>query len=285
MKPSIKHTHTQRKMVFKGRFFSSKKSSSDTSSPDGSNNSPRSLGSNSSSPIRSDKKKGKLKDEQQVSPSQKQVKEDKNKSKGIKSMSSSSKIRSPASNESHSPTAVKPKKGTEAMTAVSPILASSLGLNRIKTRSGPLPQESFFGFGSSSGRDRDSSNNKATAIGASNLSKPRNEDLCSTSGSGTGRGGKGVLKKAGAAELRKKDSSSENVSFVGWADNGGATDIESESWKSREQSPHVQVRSRLQNAESSSSDAGTLPIGCEFDLLDLLVCVYIDVCIYVVLFC
>ncbi|KAM1041381.1 hypothetical protein ACFX13_031304 [Malus domestica] len=43
-------------MVFKARFFSSKKSDF-SNSPDGSNNSPRSLGSNS--PIGSDKKKPK----------------------------------------------------------------------------------------------------------------------------------------------------------------------------------------------------------------------------------
>ncbi|GKE56961.1 hypothetical protein Tco_1496146, partial [Tanacetum coccineum] len=40
--------------------------------------------------------------------------------------------------------------------------ASSLGLNRIKTRSGPLPQESFLGFGGGSGNVK------------SNLSKAKN---------------------------------------------------------------------------------------------------------------
>lgn len=45
---------------------------------------------------------------------------------------------------------------------MSPILASSLGLNKIKTRSGPLPQESFFGFRSE----------KGVSLGSSNLSRP-----------------------------------------------------------------------------------------------------------------
>jgi hypothetical protein len=40
----------------------------------------------------------------------------------------------------------KEAKSAEPLSQVSPILASSLGLNRINTRSGPLPQKSFFGF-------------------------------------------------------------------------------------------------------------------------------------------
>ncbi|PWA89378.1 protein kinase superfamily protein [Artemisia annua] len=90
-------------MVFKGRFFSSKKSSGGTSSPE-SSNSPRST--NSNSPVR-------------LAPE--------NKKKTAPKPSSG------------------PRKPQPEGPAVSPILASSLGLNRIKTRSGPLPQESFLG--------------------------------------------------------------------------------------------------------------------------------------------
>lgn len=42
--------------------------------------------------------------------------------------------------------------------SVSPILASSPGLNKIKTRSGPLPQENFFGFRSEKGSAPGTSN-------------------------------------------------------------------------------------------------------------------------------
>ncbi|KAK1404135.1 putative serine/threonine protein kinase IREH1 [Heracleum sosnowskyi] len=224
-------------MVFKVKFFSSKKSS-ETSSPDGSNNSPRSLGSNSSSPRGSDKKKVKSKplfiDDFFNSSSQKQVKQDKFKINDVntsKIETSSSKISSSSKmkltgvsslDSSLIEASVKSKKGGEGLGTVSPILASSLGLNRIKTRSGPLPQESFFG-------DNSASFGKG-GVGISNLSKGGNEGL---------GGGKGVLKKG---DQRKKDLSSENVS---WADN-----------RSGDQSPPVQVRSRFQNAEASSSDAG-----------------------------
>lgn len=263
-------------MVFKGRLFSSKKSSS-TSSPDGSNNSPRSFGSSSSSPTGSDKKKVKSKplsidDSHVSSPSSSatSTKQDKKKItevKNVKLTSSNSKSNSPSLSNSGSGKvksiaarsgknegktdlssievsmsgAGKGKKGGEGLNTVSPILASSLGLNRIKTRSGPLPQESFFGFGSSSGRDGGSGYGKG-GIGVSNLSK----------------GGKDVGR--GKGDLRKKDLGAENVSFVGWADNGGGNSRDSMSTDgaaSRDQSPHVQGRSRLQNAETSSSDAGT----------------------------
>lgn len=226
-------------MVFKVKFFSSKKSS-ETSSPDGSNNSPRSFGSNSSSPSGSDKKKVKSKpvsiDDFFNSPSpttsQKQVKQDKlkiNDGNSSKISGSSGKVKSTAVSSLNSnliEASAKSKKGGEGLSTVSPILASSLGLNRIKTKSGPLPQESFFG-------DNSGSFGKG-GVGISNLSKGGKE--------GVG-GGKGVLKKG---DQRKKDLLSENVSFVDWADN-----------RSGDQSPPVQVRSRFQNAEASSSDAGT----------------------------
>ncbi|KAL8110207.1 hypothetical protein AgCh_026062 [Apium graveolens] len=263
-------------MVFKGRLFSSKKSSS-TSSPDGSNNSPRSFGSSSSSPTGSDKKKVKSKpvsidDSHVSSPSSSGIstKQEKKKITEVKNVklssnstgksnspslsgSASGKVKSIAARSGKNEVktdlssievsmsgAGKGKRGGEGLNTVSPILASSLGLNRIKTRSGPLPQESFFGFGSSSGRDGGSGYGKG-GIGVSNLSK----------------GGKDVGR--GKGDLRKKDTGAENVSFVGWADNGGGDSRDSMSTEgaaSRDQSPLVQGRSRLQNAETSSSDAG-----------------------------
>ncbi|KAL1833645.1 hypothetical protein ACET3Z_003296 [Daucus carota] len=261
-------------MVFKGRLFSSKKSSS-TSSPDGSNNSPRSFGSSSSSPTGSDKKKVKSKtvsidDSNVSSPSSSgaSTKQDKKKINDVKLSNSSvsaSKSKGPSlissgsgkgklgvnrnvknevktdlsSIEKTMSGSGKGKKGGDGLNTVSPILASSLGLNRIKTRSGPLPQESFFGFGSSSGRDGGSGYGKG-GIGVSNLSK----------------GGKDVGR--GKADLRKKDLGAENVSFVGWADNGGGDSrdrMSTERVASRDQSP-VQARSRLQDAGTSSADAG-----------------------------
>ncbi|KAI3463551.1 hypothetical protein Pfo_020214 [Paulownia fortunei] len=237
-------------MVFKGRFFSSKKS--DTSSPDGSSNSPRSFGSNSNSPIRSDKKKPKS-----LSPSiskdsspaasaastptsaAKSFLKKKDSSKG-KDTLNLSKPTSGISSSSSSPS--KLKKSEEAAPAappsvgpnslsVSPIVASSLGLNKIKTRSGPLPQESFFSFGS---------REKGVGLGASNLSRPLG---------GVG-GSDGVL-----SGTKKKEKS-----FLENTDNGSNSDsMSTGSGASRDQSPHVfqiQERSRLQNAESSSGATG-----------------------------
>jgi len=156
-------------MVFKGRFFSSKKS--DSSSPDGSN-SPRT--SRFSSPIRSDKKKptkytDKLEDSQITSSSS-----------SASSTPSKHQLKDPSSKKNHGKgktAQIEPSEkpntaqklddggrasGSPAAAAVSPILASSLGLNKIKTRSGPLPQESFFGFRSE----------KGVSLGSSNLSRP-----------------------------------------------------------------------------------------------------------------
>ncbi|CAI9113709.1 OLC1v1014362C1 [Oldenlandia corymbosa var. corymbosa] len=267
-------------MVFKGRFFSSKKS--DTSSPDGggSSSSPRSFGSNS--PIRLDRKKTKSlsasnsKDNSPITPStpssslrfrDRDKDKDKNKDgkKEVKGKESIAKtatqdtdLGKPSSGFS---TGLKSKKGfgsdlvagkakkdsgsaaPAAAMSMSPIVASSLGLNKIKTRSGPLPQESFFGFGS--GRD------KGTALGASNLSKPVGISSGGTDGGSTLSSGKKIGgKKDGDENKKKVVGSAENA---GWIDNGSNSDsMSTESGPSRDQSPHVQARSRLQNAESSS---------------------------------
>lgn len=235
-------------MVFKGRFFSSKKS--DTSSPDGSSNSPRSFGSNSNSPIRSDKKKNKSLSpslSKDSSPAASAATTPRSAAKSLLKKKESLKGKdSPNLSKLTSSSSSQLKKSEEAAAAapppssgptslsVSPIVASSLGLNKIKTRSGPLPQESFFSFGS---RD-----NKG--LGASNLSRP----FVSSGGNDSVSGG------------RKK----EKKSFLENADNGSNSDtMSTESGASRDQSPHVlqvQERSRLQNAESSTSGAtGILP--------------------------
>ncbi|KAL2539409.1 putative serine/threonine protein kinase IREH1 [Abeliophyllum distichum] len=231
-------------MVFKGRFFSSKKS--DTSSPDRSSNSPRSIESNSSSPIGSGKKKPKSSskdkspvattptatptrsNKNQVEKKDSKYKETQNVSRpssGILSSSSSSKLKKPEE-AAAGPTPV----------SVSPIVASSLGLNKIKTRSGPLPRESFFSFGS---RDRGAS------LGSSTLSKP-----LGSGGTGGVHGGLSL----GSGKKKKEKLLVEN------ADNGCNSDsMSTESGPSRDHSPHVvqaQVHSRLQNGESSSEAAG-----------------------------
>ncbi|KAA8542850.1 hypothetical protein F0562_024002 [Nyssa sinensis] len=247
-------------MVFKGRFFSSKKS--DTSNPYGSN-SPRSLGSNS--PIRSEKKVKSTKDDHQIGGSvsgfsasfrqplvkdglkqQQQSQQQKKDVKGKETQTqTSAKPSSAASSSVGASSNSKSRKAAnvkEVPPSVSPILASSLGLNRIKTRSGPLPQESFFGF----------RGDKGSTLGSSNLSRSGG-DGCSSSGSGSGPAGAGKSggKMEGVNQIRM--GSQENFSFGDWVDNGSNSDsISTESGPSGDQSPHVQGRSRLQNGESSS---------------------------------
>lgn len=229
-------------MVFKGRFFSSSKKS-DSSSPDGSN-SPKAFGSNSPSG-RSDKKKvkstassssaaaatspfsasafrqtdvfGKKKDSVAKGKEPIVVTPDKGNSSGVK-------LRKPPDGKDSSPAS-----------SVSPILASSLGLNKIKTRSGPLPQESSFGF----------RGDKGSGLGASNLSR--------TSGIESGVKGK---KKEGLKPPSRM-SFQENGSVASWMDNsnfGGSFDdfpAGTGNVHSREKSPSVPGPSRLQSGESS----------------------------------
>ncbi|KAL8474451.1 hypothetical protein ACS0TY_031065 [Phlomoides rotata] len=231
-------------MVFKGRFFSSKKS--DTSSPDGSTNSPRSFGSNSNSPIRSDKKKPKSSSpsiSKDSSPAASTASTPKSAARSLLNKKDSSKGKETPNSNKPTPgisTSSSLKKSEDVGAApspglnsvsVSPIVASSLGLNKIKTRSGPLPQESFFSFGS---------REKGVSLGASNLSRPFG---------GIG-GNDGVL-----SGRKKKEKP-----FLENTDNGSNSDtMSTESGASRDQSPHVfqaQERSRLQNAESSSGATG-----------------------------
>ncbi|KAK8503970.1 hypothetical protein V6N13_021745 [Hibiscus sabdariffa] len=215
-------------MVFKNKLFFSSSKKSASSSPDGSN-SPRSA---SNSPIRSDKKKPKASlstsDSHQIpnppspfSPKQIQVKPKEPQTPAAKPSSSSKK---PDAKDGPSP--------------VSPLLASSLGLNRIKTRSGPLPQESFFSF-------RGEKSSSASVLGASNLSRPGG----STSAGGSANSGKsGSGKKGGLNQRLLQESFLDNVSNSDSMSAGSG----SGGWHSREQSPTVQGKSRLQNGESSS---------------------------------
>lgn len=257
-------------MVFKGRFFSSKKSSG-TSSPEGSN-SPRSIGSNSNSPIRSEKKKPKSATKEDhhrpiggsSSFRQTQVKDGSTSTSNLKHQNQTRKdvtvvTESKIHAQTQIPLSTRPSSGAastsskstresaaEVPPTVSPILASSLGLNRIKTRSGPLPRESFLGF------NRDSNNNNAnskmSSLGASNLSKAKN----------SAGGDEGSFKKMGiAADKKKIPSSFENVDRGSWADNVSASDATTKSLLSRDQTPNVLGRSPLRNVESSS-EAGRL---------------------------
>ncbi|WRX17754.1 Protein kinase domain - like 10 [Theobroma cacao] len=227
-------------MVFKNKLFfsSSKKSDSDGS------NSPRST---SNSPIRSDKKKPKAStskpDSQQIPNStspfspvackQTQVKD------GLRRLNLKAKEpqpQTPAAKPSSS-TSKKPD-AKDGPSSVSPILASSLGLNRIKTRSGPLPQESFFSF-------RGEKSAAASVLGASNLSRPGGSSSVGGDGS-SGKSGSG--KKDGLNQRLLQESSLDNASnsdSMSTGSGGGG-------WHSREQSPSVQGKSRLQNGESSS---------------------------------
>ncbi|KAL4574650.1 hypothetical protein LXL04_021486 [Taraxacum kok-saghyz] len=256
-------------MVFKGRFFSSKKSSG-TSSPEGSN-SPRSIGSNSNSPIRSEKKKPKSATKEDhhrpiggtSSFRQTQVKDgltptsnlkNQNQTKKDVPVATESKIHAqpqiPISTRPSSGAASTSSKSTasEVPPTVSPILASSLGLNRIKTRSGPLPRESFLAFNRDSNNNNNNANSKMSSLGASNLSKAKN----------SAGGDDDSFKKMGfAADKKKLPSSFENADRSSWADNVSTSDATIKSLPLRDQTPHVLGRSPLRNGESSS-EAGRL---------------------------
>ncbi|CAL1369419.1 unnamed protein product [Linum trigynum] len=277
-------------MVFKNKlFFSSKKS--DTSSPDGSNNSPRSIGSNS--PIRLEKKKPKSSSSfssssKDNSPSsgasggfaaaaggckQADVK-DGSKKKG-KEVSGKGKESSGAAaavvaaqlllGQHHHPksqpqtpvkqgrfsasvlgsaSASKSRKGLgdgkEDALSASPILASSLGLNKIKTRSGPLPQESFFSFKGEKG---------SGVLGASNLSRPS--------------AGKGASSSNATGSVKKEDLLGQSR-IPAFQDRSGKAVDPSSNWdrlstgdgaQTREVTPNLLIGTRLEDGEPSS-DAG-----------------------------
>uniref|UniRef100_A0A2P2MIV0 non-specific serine/threonine protein kinase n=1 Tax=Rhizophora mucronata TaxID=61149 RepID=A0A2P2MIV0_RHIMU len=246
-------------MVFKNKlFFSSKKS--DASSPDKPSNSPRSIGSNS--PIRSDKKKPKSSSSlssKDGSPStsdgnspgttsfgaasrQTQVKDWVKKKDAVKvKESSQTQIQTPirsglsgSGSKSKKTAATAAAAGMDEKEAavgssVSPILASSLGLNKIKTRSGPLPQESFFSFRGEKG--------------CSNLSRPGGGD----GGLSSFNSGSGKTKDAvGPSRMMGFQQSS--------GGNGGKWDPSSTgSGQSSEVNPNLEARMPLQNGQHESS--------------------------------
>ncbi|KAL2537292.1 Uncharacterized protein Fot_18683 [Forsythia ovata] len=116
-------------------------------------------------------------------------------------------------------------------------VASSLGLNKIKTQSGPLPHESFFSFGS---RDRGAS------LGYSTLSKP------------LGRGGTGGVD--GGLSLGSGNKKKKEKLLVENAHNGS----NSESRPSRDHSPHmVQAQHRDWYPQKVSPSKLQRPLGEE----------------------
>ncbi|CAL0322274.1 unnamed protein product [Lupinus luteus] len=148
-------------MVFKGRFFSSKKSDSSNSSPDASstNNSPQSFTSNSPSTSHNNNDSNSPPAKPSptaaagVASSRRTLRKD-----VIKGKETLNQVMESRSKKLTATVTAGGKESSPSL-PLSPILASSLGLNKIKTRSGPLPREGFFGFRSDD------------KLGASNLSR------------------------------------------------------------------------------------------------------------------
>ncbi|XP_042396544.1 probable serine/threonine protein kinase IREH1 isoform X1 [Zingiber officinale] len=212
-------------MVFKARFFSSKKSDS-SSSPDGSN-SPAGSTFASTSSARSEKKKSKSPSsvssprhtvihnavEKHHLQQQLHKKKDKDgkESKGKEAANSPSPKPSPPTAPSalsklrRTPATVavevKDAEGAPPIAALSPILASSLGLNRIKTRSGPLPQEGSRG------------EHRMSGIGGSNLSRAAGY-VSMTGGKAVGVSSTGT-KKDGRTVVKVAETSTSS-----WVDRG-----------------------------------------------------------------
>ncbi|RWW05094.1 hypothetical protein GW17_00031650 [Ensete ventricosum] len=218
-------------MVFKGRFFSSSKKSDSSSSPDGSN-SPGGSTFGSPSTARSDKKKPKsnaapaaasprhtlIKDaveKHHLQHQQKKKDKDAKDSKGKDSAHASSPKLSPpaataAADGGSSPAKLRKgaavgKDGTGPAAALSPILVSSLGLNRIKTRSGPLPQEGLRG------------EHRMSGLGSSNLSRSTGATSSLVSSTSMARVG---VDSGGAKDGRTLDKVPESCTSS-WADIGG----------------------------------------------------------------
>ncbi|KAH9299629.1 hypothetical protein KI387_031311, partial [Taxus chinensis] len=149
--------------------------------------------------------------------------------------------------------------------AGSPILASSLGLNRIKTRSGPLPQESFGGRGLVNNLDhlrrfvrslQDGVTAKGSTLGASKLSRT---ETCSNSTSNYGKSSQKVSSGHGSpmgsgsvtvnddrgsqgASSRKESQSGtsrDNISCGSWVEIDSNCDSLSSGGRSRDDSPVV----------------------------------------------
>lgn len=224
-------------MVFKGRFFSSKKSDSSEGS-----NSPKTPTNGSPSP-RSDKKKVRSepshtntlhKDTEKIRTQQKK-KETKPKESQSQSQSQS-QFQSP----SKTPDSPKLRKEMEskdgppaAAVMASPLVASSLRLNRIKTRSGPLPQESFYGF----------RGDRGSALGASNLSRTGGDGCSTSSAQGRSGGKKEARYEAKPAAAQQRSSSG--------GDNGSNSDSAPTGSRGQSRYQSSSVRSGELQAEMS----------------------------------
>ncbi|KAK1315187.1 Serine/threonine-protein kinase AtPK1/AtPK6 [Acorus calamus] len=210
-------------MVFKGRFFSSKKSDS-SNSPDRSNspNTPTSSGS----PNRSEKKKVRsFKDDSPIS-SLRQQRQGVLKREDDKGKESSSQAAA----------AARPRKAPPE--SLSPILASSLGLNRIKTRSGPLPQEGF-GF------------NRGSGLSGLSSSGGAGGDGCSTSSSASSSSASSrFLASAGRGFGKKKDTRGDGGGGGGGVRKNSQEERVLEGRSSRIKA-EVRSGSRLRNGENS----------------------------------
>lgn len=126
----------------------------------------------------------------------------------------------------------------ESDSAVLPILASSLGLNRIKTRSGPLPQESFYGSRGEKG--------SVLGLGVSNPS----------SNSGTGGDQSSKKKEVGFGQRRIGPTQETDALPRNWMDKGSNSDgMPSTTVPSRDQSPPLPPN--LQSVDASSA-AGSI---------------------------
>lgn len=230
-------------MVFKTRFFSSSKKS------DSSGSSPR-------TPTRSEKKKSKpsptavsaeaassgsggggcrqtfVRDPAKKQPQQQQ---DQKKDKGFKGEEPAAVVAAAAARSRTAPAKLKKgtviKDGAEAG-SLSPIMASSLGLNRIKTRSGPLPQEGHR------------SEHRIAVLGTSNLGRS-SADGCSTSGSSASKG-LGLGSAAGKSSGKKKD---------GWGLEK-VPESHAKEWGGTE----VRLGQQLRNGESSAAQMGIVSL-------------------------
>ncbi|KAJ3697699.1 hypothetical protein LUZ61_001404 [Rhynchospora tenuis] len=163
-------------MVFKGRFFSSSRKSS----PDGSN-SPKTPTQGSPS-TRSDKKKVKS----DLSPSSTSSPSSSSSSRKYKDKEKE-KEREKDKEKERDQKPGNPGQKDGANPYLSPILASSLGLNRIKTRSGPLPQEGLRG------------DHRISGLGTSNLSRGQTDTSSLNVGSSSGASSSGKKDGRGSA--------------------------------------------------------------------------------------
>lgn len=277
-------------MVFKGRFFSSRKA--DSSSTDGSN-SPRTP--TLDSPKRFDKKKTKhphkddFADSASPSPSssarrgggdesgggggssggaraalhhrlQAKKKEKEREIKGKDGEGPGFSAATVSSSRNRKAGKSGGGAGEEQAAAapappMSPVVASTLGLHRIKTRSGPLPQGSVYGFRGETG--------KGSAPGASNLSKGPFDGGPALPSSSLGKNA--VVGRKEAHGLGKKIGKDRGSGWVESVSNSDSMSVDSGG--SRGRSPLVQSAVKSAGVESSHRGMNLL---CCYQALPLL---------------